>query len=601
MPTQPSDPAVTVLPAPFTPSRREQLGGRWAISWQATVLGGALMVAIVTLAGTSIGASPVQPHELGSWFLSALVGLAAICAYTALAHLTVFRKRRARPVAIPIVVLYHLGLGMVFAVALSATAYGLGLVSRPVSPTTTFGFAVGALVWCLTVSILLDSRERFQEQTDALFDDVVQQETQRLEEASVLTSISSLLAQAGRRPSDPPRLPEPDFDLVSLDDWWRVSAAMQKEQATTPEELPQLLEAAARGQLPPPTLGDVVRDGLIRQPFSIPAVMAVVALAYAPDGTSRLGAWGILATLGLAASVGVVLAGANLVVRRRPAGLGFGIGLAAAEILALLYLHGYDLVWLLTTIGMAIPVDSTAGAAPAVDVPVTESVASVIFMAAVLVVTSGQRSFAVLRSTYVQDLQRKAQEQAQTEQAALSALIDLTEQARAITPEDKRAPLTAAVDLLTEASAEPEALHRRELLSNAAELLNEPVTDHSLRDHLEQTAAPWRIMSDITVDIDPRVHDIAERLHDPVVRVVDEAMTNACRHGLAEQITVDLRLTDGSRSLSITVKDDGSGLADSGAPGMGTTLFEEVSQGNFALVPNRDRPGASLTIEIPLE
>ena len=128
---------------------------------------------------------------------------------------------------------YHLGLGVVFALGLTATAHVLGLLPSALSLSTTVGFAIGALVWCTTVTLLLDDRERFTVEHDALVDEVVLLETQWLEEMAVVTSLSQVLGRsddAPGRPIPPPGQPDDNDVLVPLDDWWELSATLRTEQ-----------------------------------------------------------------------------------------------------------------------------------------------------------------------------------------------------------------------------------------------------------------------------------------------------------------------------------------------------------------------------------
>ena len=79
-----------------------------------------------------------------------------------------------------------------------------------------------------------------------------------------------------------------------------------------------------------------------------------------------------------------------------------------------------------------------------------------------------------------------------------------------------------------------------------------------------------------------------------MLRVAEEAITNANRHGLAQNVSIEVK-RDGA-SLIVTVADDGMGLRV-GEPGLGSALFDEVSQGNWKLQPQLDG-GSLLTVHI---
>jgi signal transduction histidine kinase len=69
-----------------------------------------------------------------------------------------------------------------------------------------------------------------------------------------------------------------------------------------------------------------------------------------------------------------------------------------------------------------------------------------------------------------------------------------------------------------------------------------------------------------------------EPVHDGLVRIVREAVSNAIRHGAAKSVTVRL---SGTHSLELTVDDDGTGLREGSLDGRG-----------FGLVSMRERAEA---------
>ena len=85
----------------------------------------------------------------------------------------------------------------------------------------------------------------------------------------------------------------------------------------------------------------------------------------------------------------------------------------------------------------------------------------------------------------------------------------------------------------------------------------------SVADQLHAIASSWNPICAVTLTIDPTV---AHRLHRDTVRVVEEAIGNAYRHGAAGRIDVSIgRVEDG---IEVRVVDDGSGPGG-GAPGLG--------------------------------
>jgi signal transduction histidine kinase len=93
-------------------------------------------------------------------------------------------------------------------------------------------------------------------------------------------------------------------------------------------------------------------------------------------------------------------------------------------------------------------------------------------------------------------------------------------------------------------------------------------------------------------DLGPATGDLpAEKKHE-VLRIIGEAVTNACRHGGAEQVTVTLD-NDGS-ALVIRIADDGRGLSEP------VDLERLKAAGHFGIAGMHERArliGATLTVE----
>jgi two-component system sensor histidine kinase UhpB len=120
--------------------------------------------------------------------------------------------------------------------------------------------------------------------------------------------------------------------------------------------------------------------------------------------------------------------------------------------------------------------------------------------------------------------------------------------------------------------------------------------------------------------LDTQIHtdlgNLAKSYGEPVdltvYRCIQEAITNAIRHGHAANITVELTEKDvgGTRgrksagqSVQLTVTDDGQGMAPSTPKGFGlTTMTERVrSLGGTCVVESAPSKGTSIRVEIPVQ
>lgn len=81
-----------------------------------------------------------------------------------------------------------------------------------------------------------------------------------------------------------------------------------------------------------------------------------------------------------------------------------------------------------------------------------------------------------------------------------------------------------------------------------------------------------------------------------LLSAISEAISNASRHGFADQITI--RLTCMPGKVVIVCEDNGTGPRDNYSKGLGTRLFDEVSKGDWRLTTAANG-GARLQFNIP--
>lgn len=62
-----------------------------------------------------------------------------------------------------------------------------------------------------------------------------------------------------------------------------------------------------------------------------------------------------------------------------------------------------------------------------------------------------------------------------------------------------------------------------------------------------------------------------------VSELVQEATSNAIRHGEASEVRIEVQVTEDQRNLEITVSNNGSPISASAKPGLGSQLFEELT------------------------
>ena len=136
-------------------------------------------------------------------------------------------------------------------------------------------------------------------------------------------------------------------------------------------------------------------------------------------------------------------------------------------------------------------------------------------------------------------------------------------------------------------------------LLQAQEILHAPLTVDSQRlnertvdEVLTGVVGLWRGLVEIEVIVDPRVAACAGATAYGVERVIEEGVTNAVRHGSATEIVIDVQ-PDGA-NIAVVVTDNGTGPGD-GAPGLGSTHLDEITDSQWSLKAALGGVGSSLT------
>jgi signal transduction histidine kinase len=102
----------------------------------------------------------------------------------------------------------------------------------------------------------------------------------------------------------------------------------------------------------------------------------------------------------------------------------------------------------------------------------------------------------------------------------------------------------------------------------------------------------WQGFLAIKWDLDDSVAELETRQRILLIQVIDEAISNAVRHGLAKSVEVTAKVASGA--LSLKVVDDGIGPRN-GKAGLGSIFFKNVSRGKWSLV-QEPSGGSRLTV-----
>ncbi len=132
-------------------------------------------------------------------------------------------------------------------------------------------------------------------------------------------------------------------------------------------------------------------------------------------------------------------------------------------------------------------------------------------------------------------------------------------------------------------------------------------------DAIKELVQNWRDLNNhvkFELNIESLPHQLNDEFQISVYRIVQEGITNACKHAEAHNIKISLKFISSSHDenrflLQLKIQDDGKGFAQNSenSKGMGVINMRERTEtlnGVFCLI-NRQKQGAEVFITIPLE
>jgi signal transduction histidine kinase len=143
-------------------------------------------------------------------------------------------------------------------------------------------------------------------------------------------------------------------------------------------------------------------------------------------------------------------------------------------------------------------------------------------------------------------------------------------------------------------SSQSERLARSLTLVGALSRTNDEPLEHAIARAAQDVAVRAGACVELSLEPDARLERETE---DALVRIVREAVTNAVRHGGAENVRVQLVHAGG---VCLRVDDDGSGISDQPVAGFGLASMRERAEGlggAFRVLP---RPGGGTIVEVSL-
>ena len=572
-------------------SLTERARGRWVISWQAYTIGVALHVILIGGTGGSLGAEPTTPQQTPYWIILGLIASAAVGLYAVAVNYSVFRRKRERLMPLWQVLGFHVGVGLIFAATLL-----VGSRQLPVEPVDgPVGFVIATVsigVWFgLTMSLLLQARERYHQNREDLIEQSVVTELTSIAETEVLATLthrftddlsSSLAELEPIRDELQERLRRmrSDVDEFTIDASWRAVAhrlRQASDDAVRPlsRELWQITEQ----RYPNPSWREIVLD-TVRHPIAWPVPTAlIVIIGYMRAAMMSFGVIGGLAVTVLIASViGLLLRSVRSSRGTKGSGAAFWAVFVVAQALGLA-----------VVLGLSVP--DTASIS-------TEVAGSLVAMTISVFAPASTATLNGARGAVLARLKRHASRERINQIAQGRHLARLARETATHLHGTVQTSLVACAAAIEQATDSEDPQQLIASMERAIEIVTAPtaslgVDEEDVAEAVGRTIAAWQGLVWIESSIDRDVADLRGSVAATVARVVEECLANAVRHGDATAVQVGVRAH--SAGVEVVVEDDGVGMSGADRPGgLGSIVLAESTRGRVTYEPARhstERPG----------
>jgi two-component sensor histidine kinase len=567
-------------------STRKALTGRWAISRTPYLVIAPTAVASVVL----IEATSFHANEIGGWLLASAGGYIVFCALLYISHLTIFRNRATKPVPVAWIFI----VGFVFG-AIKGFTTGTLSVLLDLEPDVAQGISVrffGAgflgLVGVPASAIVMNTLEEFREKRAELIAEQIRLESKELQSQEVIAAMSAQLRSSIesdlsvqldvlKRSLEETSAPSDSWQLLADD--LRVSAR------ETVRDMSHRLWERPSSSVRDITLVDICKAMITTSAFPLKLILpfllvSAIAVNLNDHGSSELPSR--LLMLAFTTSL-IYLSGTSAIERWIKYKYQIYVSTlflaALAPSLYSLFTFGdtFDQHFLGVNVTIAIWIPLLTITCGLIDTSfkqrqeILDDLQDRIDKSRIRTISEENETIRLSS-----DMAKYLHGNLQSRLMASAFAIEMAGNAQDSTAllaeiEKARQSVTTPFDQLTS----------REMVSIANELSNLiGMWDGILTTQVEFTSSE----KDVSI-IDAR----------NIVHVVEEAFSNALRHGLATEATIVLN--SNATEISLTVIDNGIGPR-AGDPGLGSSLFNSIAGSNWSLSRGPEGVGAALNLKI---
>lgn len=583
-------------------SLSHRLGGRWLVSlpgyFTSVVLTFGVLLAHLSLSDT-MSSDPDVLLMFGYWVAS--VALAAVVAITA--HLTAYRRRSVQPVPLWMAVAYWVATLVPAAIVYELGRDAAGLVAERSLFWRVVEDAVLGLLSSAAMVLALDYATEFRRLRNNFIEKRIQtvlleqsrqgfyEEVERQLQANIGESIRSV---------DPTLLA--DFEASAsadlLPNTSRIVATLRRVSSEVVQPASRTLWRMSAETYPPLRTGEFMRRLLVRQPFATKSLVVLTVLANYASIVDEAGVTRGVVYIGAGACVITAICSvANRLMRRAPR---HHVVIVVAAF-TLLQLATYAANESRPTVGLTAHPDGLL---------VWQIGWSAVFVVATM-------SFGVLRSLSKEHLTKFAADVDEERVAAIAKsrkVADFARETSRVLHGAVQTRLTVCGLMIERARESNDEAALGLALMEAVAILRTPVEPVAVKEtvsgEVARKVALWDGFCSISVVVDPHLDDAPHAAARDVGRLVEEAISNAVRHGGASNISVRVSC-DSNGTISVMVADDGMNEVGHTAvvahpagaahrAGVGSALFDQITGGNWTLTRRNSTTQFSATLPAPL-
>jgi len=545
-------------------SWQERLGGPYALSVRAFVITSFLALAYTSQI-QSFGTQ--ETDDLIKWLLTYLISIAIVGLLNLFLAYTIFADRATTPVPVLPAMLSHGFLGLTFGISMVLGASVMGLnqnLNIPFQITLSF---VLALWWGSSFAIFLDHRAENQIVRRELIEKALFTESlsaSQRESSAALNEIFRSELSAGFASAQAEL--ESSAEQV---DWTGTSALLRKTAQERVRPMSQFLVSAKSLTYPRIRWWRLPFNIVSNQPINTWLIILIALVGGGPQQVQLLGLERALSMmLSLYLMIAIVGTTANKLMSKFPTHHAsiFIISSLAMQISIPINKHFRD-IW--------VPGNST------IQWQLQQFLSGLLLILA----ASGFGAWSDINQRLNANFSRDINDERIKTIAASRQIANQSLSAAKLLHGSVQTKLIACAMAIDQASITGDESRIKEAISQALIILKSPLIEQgfgeTLSEEINRKAGLWSEICSINITIDPLITTTNPELIIQVGRVIEEAISNAIRHGRAKSILISLNKSSVDH-IDISVVDDGLG-PQGGTPSLGSALLDQASGGKWTL------------------